>query len=158
MEFIAGNIENERDQILLNIWNDISKNYKDLDLIIGYKTPSFGKQIDETPSLIIRSKDFGVILIDFINENIVEFDEENEYWKTSDDEYISSKDLNIDLFEKELINKLKDDKTLFNIRKDSFNFSFSIKKLLVFSQNSFAEIEKINSTSEIPLSNQYLCS
>src|SRR5690606_29285203 len=84
--------------------------------------------------------------------------EENEYWKTSDDEYISSKDLNIDLFEKELINKLKDDKTLFNIRKDSFNFSFSIKKLLVFSQNSFAEIEKINSTSEIPLSNQYLCS
>lgn len=157
MEFIAGNIENEKDQILLDIWNDISTNFEDLDLIIGYKTPSFGKELDETPSIVIRSKEYGIILLDFVNHNIVEFDEENEYWKTINNDYIASKDIIIDLYEKELLNKLKNDKVLYNIRKDSFNFNLKINKLIVFSQNTQEEISKINSSHEMPLVNNFLC-
>lgn len=157
MEFIAGNIENEKDHILLDIWSDISTKYKDLDLIIGYKTPSFGKELDETPSIVIRSKEFGIILLDFVNISIVEFDEENEYWKTINGDYIASKDIMINLYEKELLNKLKNDKVLYNIRKDSFNFNLTINKLIVFSQNTQAEISELNSSHEMPLINNYLC-
>src|ERR1700744_6128658 len=103
MEFIAGNIENEKDQILINIWNDITSKLDGDDLIMGYKTPSLGKELEDTPGIIIRSKDYGILLIDFINENIVEFDEENEYWKNAEEEFFFSKDISIDLFEKELI-------------------------------------------------------
>lgn len=157
MEFIAGNIEDEKDQILLNIWNEISSKLSANDLIMGYKTPSFGKDLEETPSIIIRSKEYGILLLDFINVNITEFDEDNEYWKSSDNDYIFSKDITLEMFEKELKNKLKDDRTLHNIRKDVFNFNLKIKKLLVFSQNSKSEIDKLNSDSSIKLSNLYVC-
>ena len=157
MEFIAGNIENEKDQILLDIWNDISTNFEDLDLIMGYKTPSFGKELDETPSIVIRSKDYGIILLDFINNNIVEFDEENEYWKNLSGDYITSKDIIIDLYEKELLNKLKNDKILYNIRKNTFNFNITINKIIVFSQNTQEEIDRLNSSHEMPLLNNFLC-
>ncbi|WP_312556498.1 DEAD/DEAH box helicase [Empedobacter brevis] len=157
MEFIAGNIANEKDNILNNIWNDISERFNNEDLIIGYKTPSFGKELEETPSIIIRSKEYGIILIDFVNYNIIEFDEENEYWKTSDKEFILSKDILIDLYEKELINKLKDNRILFNLRGDKFNFKLTIKKLLVFSQNSKNEVNNLNQNTEIELTNKYVC-
>ncbi|MBT0812976.1 DEAD/DEAH box helicase [Litoribacter ruber] len=156
MEFIAGNIENERDEILLNIWGDISSKLSEYDLIIGYKTPSLGRELDETPSIIIRSKEYGIILLDFVNYYIKEFDEDNEYWRFSDDEFIFSKDLSIDLFEKELINKLKDDRLLYNLRKGEFNFDLQIKKLLIFSQNSMLEINKLNDEADIKLSNDYI--
>ncbi len=157
MEFIAGNIANEKDQILNNIWNDISSKLIDQDLIVGYKTPSFGKELEETPSIIVRSKEYGILLIDFVNYNITEFDEENEYWKTSDDEFILSKDILIDLYDKELVNKLKDNRTLYNLRADKFNFNLTIKKLLVFSQNSESEINELNEKAEIKLTNPFVC-
>lgn len=157
MEFIAGNIANEKDHILNNIWNDISNKLNGENLIVGYKTPSFGKDLEDTPSIIIRSKNYGILLISFMNANIIEFDEENEYWKTSDNEYVFSKDMSIDLFEKEMVNKLKDDRILFNLRKDEFNFNLNIKKLLVFSQNSKAEIDSLNQKADIKLSNAYVC-
>lgn len=157
MEFIAGNIANEKDQILNSIWNDISLKLNDEDLIIGYKTPSFGKELEETPSIIVRSKEYGILLIDFVNTNIVEFDEENEYWKTADNEFILSKDISIDLYDKELVNKLKDNRTLYNLRTDKFNFKLIIKKLIVFSQNSKSEIDQLNQKAEVKLSNPYIC-
>ncbi|AQW92102.1 DEAD/DEAH box helicase [Elizabethkingia anophelis] len=157
MEFLAGNIANETDKVLNNIWNDMSSKLIDEDLIIGYKTPSFGKELEETPSIIARSKEYGILLIEFVNNNIIEFDEENEYWKTSDNEYILSKDISIDLYEKELVNKLKDNRTLYNLRTDKFNFDLIVKKLLVFSQNSKTEIDQLNKSAEIKLSNPYIC-
>lgn len=157
MEFIAGNIANEKDQILNNIWNDISSKLIDQDLIVGYKTPSFGKELEETPSIIVRSKEYGILLIDFVNYNITEFDEENEYWKTSDGEFILSKDILIDLYDKELVNKLKDNRTLYNLRADKFNFNLTIKKILVFSQNSESEINELNEKAEIKLTNPFVC-
>ena len=157
MEFLAGNIENEKDQILLNIWSDISTKLSSDDSIVGYKTPSFGKTLEETPGIIIRSKKFGIILIDFVNLNITEFDEENEYWKTSNEEYIFSNDISLDLYHKELLNKLKDSKVLFNIRKDEFTFELNIKKLIVFSQNSSQEINNLNDNANFKLSNDFVC-
>lgn len=158
IEFLASNIESETDEILHLLWGDLSSKLDGEDLIVGYKTPSFGKEIDETPSIIIRSSEYGIILIDFVNEHIVEFDEENEYWKPAIGDYIFSKDISIGLFEKELCNKLKDDKNLYDLRASKFKFDLTIKKLVVFSQNSKDEIETLNKQADIPLSNEYVCS
>jgi superfamily I DNA and RNA helicase len=61
------------------------------------------------------------------------------------------------LFEKELLNKLKDDKILYNLRNDQFNFKIKIKKLIIFTQNTLAEIQNLNAKTEIPLSNDFIC-
>ncbi|MDM1397771.1 DEAD/DEAH box helicase family protein [Myroides odoratimimus] len=158
MEYLAGNIANDNDYILKSIWETISQKYHNEDWIMGYKTPSFGKSVDETPSIIIRSSEFGITLIDIVSDEILEFDEENEYWNTRSNEYVLSRDIVLELFEKELINKLKDDNRLYDIRKDEFKFELTINKLLVFSQNKEEEIKKINAEANVTLCNNYVCS
>jgi superfamily I DNA and RNA helicase len=155
MEFLAGNIEQEDNYLINQIWDDIAVKLNDKDGIMGYKIPSLGKEINDTPSFIIRSKSYGITLIDLINENILDFDEENEYWMISDEKYIYSRDILLDLYEQELLNRLKEDKGLYDIRAKKWKTEIIINKYLIFTQNTKGEIDSFNNKAENKVQNNY---
>lgn len=158
MEFLAGNIELEDNHFISQFWDTLVDNVQSEDGITGFKTPSLGKDINDTPTLIIRGESIGIIIIDIVNVNVTEFDEENEYWRISDDEFIFSRDLVIDAYEQELLNRLKEDKNLFDLRKKEWKVEIKIGKYLIFAQNVKKEIEALDSGSDNKLMNKYYCS
>lgn len=157
MEFIAGNIELEENIFITQLWDTLVDNLATESGITGYKTPSLGKEISETPTLVIRGERIGLIIIDVINDNIVGFDDENEFWQTDDGRYIYSRDLIIDAFEQELQNRLKENKELFDLRKKEWKVNINIRKYLIFSQNKKDEITQFNNDSENKLLNTFYC-
>ncbi|OIV40665.1 DEAD/DEAH box helicase [Flavobacterium johnsoniae] len=154
MEFLAGNIELENNVLINEMWDLIADNTLHLPGILGYKTPSLGKSIEETPSFILRSNEFGIIIIDLVNDNIVKFDEENEYWETSEGEEIFSRDIILDLFKQEIESKFKKNKNLFDIRKEEWKVDIKINRYIVFTQNSLEEINTLNNCDN-PLLNKF---
>lgn len=154
MEFLAGNIELESNVLINEMWDLIADNTLHLPGILGYKTPSLGKSIDETPSFILRSNQFGIVIIDLVNDNIIEFDAENEYWQTSEGEEIFSRDIILDLFKQEIESKFKKNKDLFDIRKGEWKVNIEISRYIVFTQNSLEEINSLNDC-ENPLLNKF---
>ncbi|MBB6324462.1 superfamily I DNA and RNA helicase [Algoriphagus iocasae] len=155
MEFIAGNIELEDSDFVSQLWDNIVREINLIKGITGFKTPSLGKEINETPTLIIRGEEIGIIIIDVIDENIIGFDDENEFWLTSNDNYIYSRDLVIAAYEQEIRNRLKENKELFDLRKGDFKIPINVRKYLIFAQNKKEEISSINSNVENELLNTF---
>lgn len=156
MEFLAGNIELEDSPFVNHIWDSLVEIVATQTGILGYKTPSLGKSADETPSFIIRSREFGVILIDIIDERVDEYDDDNEFWKISSGEFMYSRDILLDLYKQEIENRFKENKDLFDIRKGTWKSNISISKLLIFTQNKASEIDSLNDLSDNPIINNYL--
>lgn len=155
MEFLASNIEQEQNPFVNHIWDLLVDSLTIQTGIFGYKTPSLGKTADDTPSFIVRSSDFGIVIIDVVEEKIEEYDEENEFWKTSSGEYIYSRDLILDLYKQEIENRLKEHKELYDIRKDEWKVKINIKKILIFTENKINEIELLNNC-DYPILNIFL--
>ena len=155
MEFLAGNIEQEDNQFVIQIWDLISDKLNSTEGIFGFKTPSLGKEIDETPTFILRSENLGVIIIDIVNQNILGFDEENEFWKINDNDFIYSRDLVVDAYAQEIENRLKEDKELFDLRKKKWKIPYKISKCIIFSQNNSGEVVGFNSKAENKISNDF---
>ncbi|MBN1971399.1 MAG: DEAD/DEAH box helicase [Candidatus Delongbacteria bacterium] len=153
MEFLAGNIEQEDNQFVNQVWDIIVDKLHSTEGIIGFKTPSLGKEIEETPTFILRSKNQGIVIIDIVNQNILGFDEENEFWKINDNDFLYSRDLVVDAYEQEIENRLKEDKVLFDLRKKEWKISHKITKYIIFSQNTSAEIKVFNSKAKNELTN-----
>lgn len=158
MEFLAGNIELEDNYFITQFWDILVEKMSPEKGITGFKTPSLGKDIDDTPTLILRGEHIGIVIIDVINDSIVDFDDDNEFWKTSDTRFLYSRDLIIDAYEQELQNRLKEDKELYDLRKKDWKISIAIRKYLIFAQNKKEEIDKLNLATENELINNYYCS
>lgn len=154
MEYLAANIELEDNHVVEEIWDSLANITSDLPGILGYKVPSLGKPTKETPSFIFRCPTFGIIIIDLVIDHIQSFDEENEFWKTSNEEFVFSRDIILDLYQQEMENKLKENKELYDIRKKTWKTHITIKKYLVFTQNTVSEIDKLNNHTN-PLTNTY---
>lgn len=159
MEYLAGNLEGENNPIEIDVWDNISSKVDSLEGIMGYKIPSLGERnYDNVPSFILRGKDFGIVIIDVIDEKITAFDEDNEYWKTEKEEYIYSKDLSINLYTQELESRLKKNKELFDIRKEEWLIKIPIRKYLFFSFNNTEEIKQLNASTGSPIFNNAISS
>ena len=157
MEFLPNTLEIANNPIDISFWDKIAGTLKNLSGIMGYKTPSLGERdLDNVPTFIIRSNNVGIILFHFIDDKIVDFDEESEYWKTTDGEFKYSKDLSLKSFSDELKNRLEKTKELYDVRKGQWLINLHIRQYLVFAQNTSLEIEAILKNHE-PLINEYFC-
>lgn len=158
MEFLAGNIELEDNCFITQFWDILVEKINSEEGITGFKTPSLGKDIDDTPTLILRGKEIGIVIIDIVNDRVINFDDDNEFWQTSDDRFPYSRDLVVDSYEQELQNRLKEDKELYDLRNKDWRISLNINKFLIFAQNKKEEIDKLNSVAKNKLVNIYYCS
>lgn len=158
MEFLAGNIELEDNYFITQFWDILVEKISLVKGITGFKTPSLGKDIGDTPTLILRGEEIGIIIIDIVNDRVVGFDEDNEFWETADGRFFYSRDLVVDSYEQELQNRLKEDKELYDLRKKDWRIFPNIRKFLIFAQNKKEEIDGFDSQSENRLVNSYYCS
>lgn len=158
MEFLAGNIELEDNYFITQFWDILVEKISLVKGITGFKTPSLGKDIGDTPTLILRGEEIGIIIIDIVNDRVVGFDEDNEFWETADGRFFYSRDLVVDSYEQELQNRLKEDKELYDLRKKDWRIFPNIRKFLIFAQNKKEEIDGFDSQSENKLVNSYYCS
>jgi len=156
MEYIAGDLEIEDNPIEQSLWDFLCDYLEEYQGIIGYKVPSLGFAGKEVPSFVIRSKSLGIIIIDVVTEKIVEFDEDGEYWKTDGGEFIYSHDLSLNIYFLEIKNTLKKNNQLFNLRKEEWVEPIDFKRLLVFTQNSTADLSALNTSVDTRLLNDYV--
>lgn len=159
MEYLAGNIEIENKPIENDLWDKITDLIDNDKGIFGYKIPSLGEgDYNSIPSFVLRSSKYGIIIFEVINEKIVEFDEENEYWKTADDEFIYSRELTINLYLRELETRLKKDSRIFDLRKNEWLEEISIESYLIFGYNTDEEIKSLNSKTDNTILSKYITS
>jgi superfamily I DNA and RNA helicase len=156
MEYLPNNLEIENNPIEINIWDKIVDLIKNSQGIMGYKTPSLGeKELDIVPTFILRGPKIGILLLHVIDEKIIGFDDDNEFWQTKKGEYSYSKDLSLTAFAEELKSRLKKSKDLFDVRNNDWKFKLEVRQFLIFANNSTDEIRKLTQETE-PLLNQYI--
>lgn len=145
MEFIAGNIENIGSISEQDLWNRFENYLSDIDGIFGYKMPSVGnKDNDSIPSFFVRSKSFGIILIDVLDEKLVKMDDKEEYWTLEkENTEIRSREFRISDFESDIENRLKKSTALYDHRRKKFKVDQLIKRVLILSKNDDIEVEEL---------------
>lgn len=158
MQLLPGNLEIAKNPVEIEIWDKLQNLIQDEEGILGYKIPSLGvRDKDEIPSFIIRSKKFGIVLLDVMDEKIESLDETGDYWITKSGEGIFSRDISISLFYEELINRLSKSKELYDIRERKLTIP-EIRKYVLFPLNSEHEINSIlNGADSNGNINKFIC-
>lgn len=159
MQLLPGNIELSQNPFEKVIWNLLRKLLQQDDGILGYKIPSLGmKDSMDIPSFILRSKKYGIIVIDVVPSKIIKFEDEFEYWLQPDGEEIYSRDYITSNYCKDINNKLSKSIKLYSNRTSSFKFCQEkknpINSLVIFPDNITADLDKNNFFNEI-LDNSY---
>jgi superfamily I DNA and RNA helicase len=145
MEFLAGTVAIENNPKEIEIWGRLKKILAEERGILGYRIPSLGvASKDEIPSFIVRSENYGIVVLDVVNAKIQAIDESGDYWVTSDGIDIYSRDIITSQFYEEIVNKLKADKNLYDLRKKQLIIP-DIRTYVIFPYNSKEEIENIYS-------------
>lgn len=145
MEFLAGTVAIENNPKEIEIWGRLKKILSEERGILGYRIPSLGvASKDEIPSFIVRSESYGIVILDVINAKIQSIDESGDYWVTSDGIDIYSRDIITSQFYEEIVNKLKADKNLYDLRKKQLIIP-EIRSYVIFPYNSKDEIDSIYS-------------
>ena len=145
MEFLAGTVAIENNPKEIEIWGGLKKILAEERGILGYRIPSLGvANKDEIPSFIVRSENYGIVVLDVVNAKIQAIDESGDYWITPDGIDIYSRDIITSHFYEEIVNKLKVDKNLYDLRKKQLIIP-EIRTYVIFPYNSKEEIENIYS-------------
>ncbi|WP_081862938.1 DEAD/DEAH box helicase [Azospirillum argentinense] len=144
MEYVAGSIALDSNVSAREIGAILKDRLKDFDGQIGYRQPSVGtRNKAEIPSFIIISPNFGVVIIDVIDDKITSIDESLEFFKTSEGRDVRSRDVICDEFEQEVQNRLKKDGRLYNrARKELY---IRTNKIILFCRNTRDEVNDLNS-------------
>jgi superfamily I DNA and RNA helicase len=115
MDFIAGSIGISGSAEEQRVATFLDNHLKHLDGLIGYKYPSVSvADKANIPSFVVLCEGYGVILIDIVDKNIVRCDKSYEWWITNEDENIKSRDTILDNFTKEIENRLKENRELYD--------------------------------------------
>lgn len=133
IKVLSGNIALENNFAETIVFQELSKALKDEDLYLSYKFPGLGKSNDQIPSFTIVSKSYGIIIVDVIDEEIVDVDD--DYWITSANKQIASRDQLVENHADDVHNRLKRNPRIYN--KKTKELVIPIRKVIVFfAQNS----------------------
>lgn len=153
MQLLPGNIELTQNPFEKVIWNLLRSELKDYEGILGYKMPSLGsKDSVEIPSFIIRSKHYGIIVIDIVSSKIIKFEEDFQYWINPDNDEIYSRDIITTNYCRDIKNKLSKSTKLFNNKTEAFLFGDKknpVKSLIVFPDNKYNDFDGIDFINKI---------
>ena len=143
MQSLAGTVAIENNPKEIELWGKLKKILAEERGILGYRIPSLGMaNKDDIPSFIVRSENYGIVILDVINTKIQAIDESGDYWVTSDGIDIYSRDIITSQFYEEIVNKLKADKNLYDLRNKKLIIP-DIRNYIIFPYNSKDEIDNI---------------
>ncbi|MGE6688838.1 DEAD/DEAH box helicase [Stutzerimonas stutzeri] len=137
IKVLSGNIALENNFAETIVFQELSKALKDEDLYLSYKFPGLGKSNDQIPSFTIVSKSYGIIIVDVIDEEIVDVDD--DYWITSANKQIASRDQLVENHADDVHNRLKRNPRIYN--KKTKELIIPIRKVIVFFAQNCAKPE-----------------
>jgi len=153
MQFIPGNLAIEKNPQELILWDKLKNILVEGKGIVGYRIPTLGiPNKEDIPSFIIRSEKYGVVILDVVNFKITAMDESGDYWTTSTNKEIFSRDIVSSQFYETVVSKLKDDRNLYDLKKKKLITS-DIRNYIIFPYNTKDEIASISSE---PI-NEFIC-
>lgn len=123
--------------------------FSELHGYFGYKLTTLGRATDDdVPSFVVVTKEFGILLIDIIEESISGKIEsgDTEYWKTDTGNTAIARSLIIEIYEEEVQSRLKNDLSLYD--RKSKRAKTPINSLIVFCANDRAQIQNLINPDE----------
>lgn len=143
MEFIPGSIELDDSPVILNVWSGLEKSalLSQFAGVCYYRLPPLGvAEPSQRPNFVIISEGFGALLIEVVSERVDDF-LEDDFWNLSNGETIPSRDILLDNFKNEVINRFSKERSLYNRQKREA--TLPIQSLLIFTENSKDSVENV---------------
>ncbi|MEY3219959.1 MAG: hypothetical protein RIT27_1316 [Pseudomonadota bacterium] len=137
MEFISGSISIKGSIGEKEIWKCLQGIFANKEGQCGYKKPSISVHINEVPSFIIISKEYGIVIIDVIDHKLSHIN--GDYWQFTNGDSFFSRDIILNSFSQEINTRLSNNSMTYDRRKQKA--LIPISKLLVFFQNNKQELE-----------------
>lgn len=140
--FLSGSLAIENRPFHFQVADVIKKALVNHTGYLGYKLTTLGRASDaDVPSFIVVSQQSGIILIDVVEEqvlDVIETDSE-EYWKLESGGIITSRTLISDIYEEEVVSRLKNDLSLYDRR--TRKVKVPITNVVIFCANDEAGIQ-----------------
>lgn len=140
IDIFGGDIAIDNEPFAVDFFDNLKGLSPSSECILGYQFPKLGVEKNKMPSFVVFKRNSGILLIDIVNDEIDSSTFSKTVWKTKLGNLISNRDLIIDNYEQELLNRIKDEPKLFDRRNR--RSIIQIKKIIVFCENSIDEIKK----------------
>ncbi|MFT3738501.1 MAG: ATP-binding domain-containing protein [Breznakibacter sp.] len=144
MEFLPGNIELSSNPFEKGLWDLLVSSFSEDAGILGYKIPALGnKETIDIPSFTMRSVKYGILVFDVVGDHIKAMDEEGRFWIKDDNDDITSRDLLVANYCRDIRNKLSKSTKLYDYKEERFTVPNLVKSILFFQNNTEEEIVSI---------------
>ncbi|MBI6923346.1 DEAD/DEAH box helicase [Pseudomonas putida] len=140
--FLSGSLAIENRPFHFQVADVIKKALVNHTGYLGYKLTTLGRASDvDVPSFIVVSQQSGIILIDVVEEQVVDVIETDseEYWKLESGSVVTSRTLISEIYEEEVISRLKNDLALYD--RKSRKVKVPITSVVIFCANDEASIQ-----------------
>lgn len=122
----------------------IDEVFGDCNGYYGYKLTTLGRDSDdETPTFILLTKEYGITLIDVLEDKITaaNYDTDLDIWELSDGGKLVSRDYFLDVFTDEINSRLKNEPSFYSRKKRQV--TVPTQSVLIFPLNSEEELNQI---------------
>ncbi|MBH3424446.1 MULTISPECIES: DEAD/DEAH box helicase [Pseudomonas] len=140
--FLSGSLAIENRPFHFQVAEVIRKALVEHNGYVGYKLTTLGRASDtDVPSFIVVSQQSGIILIDVIEEQVTDVieSENEEFWKLDSGTLITSRSLITEIYEEEVVSRLKNDLSLYD--RKARKIKVPITSVVVFCANDEAQIQ-----------------
>ncbi len=120
---------------------------------MAYRLTNLGRaREDEVPSFLLVTEEHGVLAIDLLEERLEEVlhQQDQEFWRLDDGQKIISRSLTLQIYEDEIISRLKNDVRLYDRKKRSVKVP--VNSVVVFCKNDEDSINQEESLKEYSVS------
>jgi superfamily I DNA and RNA helicase len=135
-QFWPGSLELENKPTHLLIAKQIEERLASCHGYLAYHLTNLGRaDEDEVPSFILVTREHGIVAIDVLEEQLVTtfFREDVEFWQLDDSRTIQSRSLILQIYEDEIISRLKNDVSLYD--RKTRNIRIPIRSAVLFCKN-----------------------
>ncbi|HEH8686918.1 DEAD/DEAH box helicase [Pseudomonas aeruginosa] len=147
--FLSGSLALENKPFHFRVAEVIKRVFSKCHGYVGYKLTTLGRASDaDVPSFILVTKEFGIILVDVVEDRLVDVLESEgaEYWKLESGELLPSRVFTLEIYEDEVASRLKNDPNLYD--RKSKSIKVPVRSFVVFCTNSSEQISAFVNSDE----------
>ena len=148
-QFWPGSLELENRPAHLYIAKMLEQKLEDCHGYLAYRLTNLGRASqDEVPSFLLVTQEHGIISFDLLEERLDKVINQNdqEFWKLDDGKVILSRSLVLQIYEDEIVSRLKNDVRLYD--RKSRSIKIPVKSAVLFYKNDIDSINQEPSLNE----------
>lgn len=134
IQFLPGSLEIDNNPYDIEVWRYLVTKLQNLNGYCAYKIPYLGaSSINDVPTFIVVTQEYGVLLIDLIHDKLISVEEEGRTWRTSAG-VSHSRDLILELYSDEIETRFKRAASLYS--RKAKRPLVPINSVLIFRENN----------------------